>query len=189
MVTKKEKHMTVKEAKKIIATYNELIQDVPYGYSKYPSDLLVICDKLEALGFEWGDNLSFVDFYIRKGDYHLTNSATHYKLDKDTFYIHWDNGNIGKYQFVSDSGYWHVDDEWNEFKERLMSYEPLDYDPLNCHIIYDIEHGKKLLRDYKGICAEIEKKMQIKVTQAEIDAKRKDIEKLEKKLKESEVKN
>lgn len=177
--------MDLKEVKRIVKEYYDLVEHMNFGYSSYPRDLLITCEKLEALGFEWGDKLSFTDFVIRKGgEYKLTNSATHYKFDPDTWYIHWDNGNIGRYQFVDGFGYHYTMDEWNEFRDALMSYEPVDYDPANCHIVYDIEHGKKLLKDYRDICVRTQKKMDKKVAEARIEAKRKEIEKLQKELEE-----
>lgn len=173
--------MNLKEATRICGEYYNLMQNSIYSGSPY--EMINICEKLAALGLEWGDPINYPDFYICKGgDYNLLNSATHYKFDKDTYYIHWDNGNIGKYQFTGDLGYRHIDDEWNEFKKILMSYEPLDYDPYNCHIIYDVKNGKRLLKDYKNICKSIDEKVFKKVKEIQIQKKLKEIEALKKQL-------
>ena len=174
--------MNLKEATKICNEYYNLTRNNVYG-TYAPYEMMSVCEKLAALGLEWGDPINYEDFYICKGnDYHLSNSATHYKFDKNTYYIHWDNGNIGKYQFVGDFGYHLIDDEWNEFKEILMSYKPLDYDSYNCHIIYDVENGKRLIKDYKDICKRVKEKVAKKVKEAQIQKKLKEIDALKKQL-------
>lgn len=179
--------MNLKEARDIITAYKNLISDMPSDYSTHPSDLLTVCSKLEALGLEWGDTYSFTDFIIRKGnEYYLANSATNYQFDPDTWYVHWDNGNIGRYQFVDDFGYQYTNDEWNEFIYTLMSYNPVDYDTRNCHIVYDIEHGKKLLKDYVDICLQTQKKMDKKIAKAKINLKYREIEELQDMLEKGE---
>ena len=37
-----------------------------------------------------------------------------------------------------------VEEEWTEFNNILKSYAPLDWDEYNCHMVFDIEHGKKI---------------------------------------------
>ena len=146
---------TVDKALKICRDYQELCNNKPYGYSYYPSDLIATCEKLKAFGLEWGDTLTCEDFRITKGDYYITNSATKYKPDPDAYYVHWDNGNIGQLQFVQEHIFY---DGYNEFLEKLRSYNPVDWDPLNDHIIYDIENGKRVMADYKDIVKETRQK-------------------------------
>lgn len=80
------------------------------------------------------------------------------------YYIHWDNGNIGAYQFTErEDVYREIQEEYKEFKNRLMSYNPVDWDDYNNHIIFDIENGKKLIEDYKDILAETREKIKAKM--------------------------
>ena len=154
-----------------------------YIYGSYPKDIIATCDKLKVLGFKWGDDLPSGDFRMLK-KYHLTNSATKYQPEDDTYYIEWNNGNVGRLQFVTEN-YWHaVGDEWDEFLSELRSYNPVDYDPLNCHIIYDVENGKKVIADYNDICNRTKEKMRKKIRSIQIEQKKKEIEKL---MEEQEV--
>lgn len=153
-----ENKYTVKEAKEICEKFKNLCSYVPYGYGYNVYELLDTCKMLEVLGLEWGENYKMEDFRIQKyksGNYFITNSATHYKPEPDTYYIHWDNGNIGQLQFVQEHIFY---DGYNEFLEKLRSYNPVDWDPLNDHIIYDIENGKRVMADYKDIVKETRQK-------------------------------
>lgn len=69
------------------------------GYGNTPSELIYAAEKLKALGLEWGDRIQYRDFRIRK-NYYITNSATGYKPNKEEFYIEWDNGNVGRLQYI-----------------------------------------------------------------------------------------
>ena len=148
-----------------------------YGYGNTPNDIISTCEKLKALGYKWGDILPGNHFRMSK-KYYLSNSATQYQPEEDTYYIEWDNGNVGRLQFVSDT-YWHyVGDEWEEFLNEMRSYNPVDYDPLNCHIIYGIENGKKVIADYNDICNRTQEKMRQKIRAVQIEQKKKELEKL-----------
>lgn len=162
--------MTIKEAKKIIEDYKNLCSEGnKYGYyANTVNEMKSILTKLEVMGLEWGDRLAIpIDFRISKG-YYLTNSKMHYKKKDGEWYIEWDNGNIGRLQFVHEKYYYLVEDEWKAFKAELMSYNPLDYDHLNDHIIYDIENGKKLMANYQDICIRTQDAMYEKVKEARI---------------------
>lgn len=150
-----------------------------YGYDL--NSIIEICDKLKAFGYNWGDKWRVpYDFRVRK-NYYITNSATHYKQDKEKYYVEWDNGNVGRLQFVSWDYYEAVIDEWNEFLDTLKSYNPVDYDPLNCHIIYDVENGKKVMADYDRICEKTRKKINKKIEKIRIEELKKQLEELESK--------
>lgn len=155
--------MNLDERIKLIETYkSECRTNVPYGYGYNEDELLSTCKKLKALGLEWGDKISFDDFRITKG-VKITNSATGYEYDSKSYYVHWDNGNIGAYQFVSGGDmYRAIQDEYKEFKEKLMSYNPIDWDDFNSHIVFDVENGKKVMADYEEIVKETREKIQIK---------------------------
>jgi hypothetical protein len=169
------KKYTVDEALKICRDYQELYNNRPYGYGYYPSELIETCERLKAFGVEWGDTLTCNDFKITKGDYYITNSATKYKPDPDAYYVHWDNGNIGQLQFVNR----HIfTDGFNEFLEKLRSYNPVDWDPYNCHIVYDVENGKKVMADYPQIFDETRKKANEVMRQERIKELEYEMEKL-----------
>lgn len=71
-----------------------------------------------------------------------------------------------------------VEEEWTEFNNILKSYVPLDWDEYNCHMVFDIEHGKKLISDYKEIKKKIYDKMKVKIKQIELEKAKKEYEKL-----------
>lgn len=181
----KMKKRSIEEVIKICEAYEEVRKESPYSaYTAH--DLLEICDKMKALGLEWGDKFNIpTDFRMTKR-YYLTNSATHYQPADNTYYIEWDNGNVGRLQFVSLEYYGDIEPEWNEFLSKLKSYNPVDYDPLNCHMIFNIKDGKNLMRDYKKICDEIcsniDKKLKLKrliKMQKEVEELQKDLDKVE----------
>lgn len=140
-----EIRMTLDEIKEIANKYESIRMTY---YTTYPKEICDICDKLKALGREWGDKLPSGDFHMYEGKYYITNSKTHYHPAPDEWTIHWDNGNIGRLQFIHGNYYFLVEEEWNAFLERMRE-GCLDYDPSNCHIVYDIETGKKVMEEYK----------------------------------------
>lgn len=141
--------MNINEAIRICNEFKNLLNDRPYRYGMTYMEILDTCEKLKILGYEWGDPLPDPDFKICKGNYYvLTNPVTKYNFDPDKYYIHWDNGNIGQFQFVSERIFY---EGFEKFLNKLHSYNPLDWDPYNCHIIYNIEDGKRLIDDYADI--------------------------------------
>lgn len=170
--------MTIDERISFLETYiNEFETSKNWCYGNYSIDYLEACKKLKVLGFEWGDNIKFDDFEIIKG-YYITNPTTNFQGDKDRYYIHWDNGNIGRLMFVTQEYWFLVEEEWTEFNNILKSYAPLDWDEYNCHMIFDVEHGKKLISDYKDIKKKIYDKMKVKIKQIELEKAKKEYEKL-----------
>lgn len=161
----------------ICEEYSDIKNSAPYGYGTWPHEFLRTIDILQTFGWEWGHRTSYLDFNITKG-YYITNNGTGHKSDPGQYYVHWDNGNIGRLQFVS-SEYWgDVEDEWREFLERLKSYNPINYDPHNSHIVYDVENGKRIMEDYDDICKEFNDKFQRKIKKLKIERKQKELEKL-----------
>lgn len=146
-----------------------------WSYGNSPNEYLEACKKLKALGLEWGDNIKFDDFNIIKG-YHITNPTTKFQGNKNRYYIHWEN--IDKSTFVFQKYWFLVEEEWTEFNNILKSYAPLDWDEYNCHMVFDIEHGKKLISDYKEIKKKIYGKMKVKIKQIELEKAKKEYEKL-----------
>ena len=117
--------------------------------------------------------------------YSLANSATNYKHNQEDTIIIWHESS-GKLAFVDNEYWWDIDDEWKEFMDILKSYNPLDYDEINCEYIYDIEHGKKLINDYEKIVQDFKKKANKKIKEVELKNKKKQLERLQKELEESE---
>ena len=170
--------MNLDERIKLIKKYQKYCNtNVPCRYGSNPSDLLKTCEKLKALGFEWGDKITFEDFKITKGFY-ISNSSTGYIPTEGRYYIQWDNGNVGAYQFTGNSDvYREVQEEYRAFKNKLMSYNPVDWDNLNDNIIFDIENGKKLIADYKNIIAETREIMRSKVNACKLKKAKEEYEK------------
>ena len=66
-----------------------------YGYGYEAEQIITNCDILDAMGWEFGHQLSYDDFRIRKG-YYITNNGTGHKPNNDEWYVEWDNGNVGR---------------------------------------------------------------------------------------------
>lgn len=169
--------MTSKEARKICEEYIQLRRNMRYGYEYEAEQIITNCDILDAMGWEFGHQSSYKDFRIRKG-YYITNNGTGHKPNNDEWYVEWDNGNVGRLQFVSSEWWGYVGDEWDNFYKELMSYNPINYDPLNCHIIYDVENGKRILEDYKDICKRTREAIEKKLKQAKVEKAKKELERL-----------
>lgn len=111
---------------------------------------LVVCS--------YGNNLKLygvgsTDFNIVHKPY-LTNKQTHYRFDEDKNYIQLDNGNIGRLMFggsVDSVDYPSTDIVWEEFKDTLLSYNPLDWDDMNFSYVYSEEDGVRLYKDFDKI--------------------------------------
>lgn len=106
---------------------------------------------------------------------------TYTNTDNRTFYLSddVDNESIGKLMFVSSTKYYSlIDDEYNEFLEKLRSYGALDWDYWNDHMIFTVEDGKRLYKDYPKIREEIAKKIKRKIKQEEVRAAKEKYEKL-----------
>ena len=144
--------MNIDKAIKICKDYNDLLKNRPYGYGIYPDEILCTCEKLKVLGRDWGEPLLCSDFEMYKGEnIVLTNSATGYTFNPDEWYICWCNGNVGQLQFVHEHIFY---DGFEKFLNKLHSYDPVDWDPYNCRIIYDIDNGKRVVNAYQKICDE-----------------------------------
>lgn len=168
----------------------------------YPNDNeakknLFACECANAIGMDL--DTSRVSYYpiVRGGyfeinpqikigkRYRLTNSHTGYQQDGKEMLVIW-NEPCGRLAFVNDRYYWAINNEWDEFMNILKSYEPLDYDTINNAYIYDIEHGKKLIADYKDIVSNFEEKLHSKVNEILIQDKREQLKKLQEELEETD---
>ena len=171
--------MKLDEIINICNQYMETMNEIKRSVCTDPIEIVEDCEKMKAFGYdEWERLPTPYDFAIRKGnEYPISNPVTKYKFDPDKYYIHWDNGNVGRLQFTTMEYYYTVEEEWQEFEDIMLSYNPVDYDDFNCHIVYDIGNGKKVMADYKKICNEIGSKMDKKIKQIKI-------QKMEEQLKE-----
>lgn len=169
--------MNAKEAKDICQRFLELRKTLRYDYGFNAEDIIHNCDILEAMGWEFGHQIRYPDFRIRKG-YYITNNGTGHKSNNDEWYVEWDNGNVGRLQFVSSEWLGYVGEEWENFKKELMSYNPVNYDPMNCHIIYDVENGKRVLENYQDICKRTREAIEKKLKQARIEKAKSELERL-----------
>lgn len=167
-------------------------------YLKYfPNDFnaknnLLLCKYADELNIELSNDyyprIAYGCFVINsqieaRKEYALTNSATQYKQNgKDTIIV-W-HASYGRLTFVKNEYYDYVDDEWNDFINVLKSYNPVDYDELNRTYIYNVENGKKLIHDYKDIIQNFKQKLNKKIKEVDIANKKKEIERLQKELKD-----
>lgn len=122
---------------------------------------LSFCEKfdipLRLVVSSYGDSLKlygsgYTDFHIVHKP-NLTNKQTHYKFDENKNYIQLDNGNIGRLMFgtIDPIDYPSTDIVWKEFKDTLLSYNPLDWDDMNFNYVYSEEDGVRLYKDFNGI--------------------------------------
>ena len=167
---------------KVCEDFRNIQNSVEYHYGWNPGEIIDTCKKLKALGLNWGDQIYYDDFNIVKGNYYLVNSKTKYVPDRDSYYIIWSNGNIGKYQFVTSNYYDDVEDEWREFKDTLLSYSPLDWDENHNKIVYNVENGKKVMADYDNICKKTREKIELKIKQKKLELMRTEFERLKSEL-------
>lgn len=166
----------------VIEKYIEICDSAPFSYFANSSEakkLLGVCEKLKVLGYEWGNELvSHSHFSLTKG-YHIINNGTGHISDKNEWYIVWDNGNIGAYQFVDGSSrYDAIQDIFREFKEELMSYGIVNYDPWNDYIVFDIENGKRIMKDYGDILNRTYRKVDRKCKEVRLKNMKKEYEQL-----------
>ena len=122
---------------------------------------LSFCEKfdipLRSVVSSYGNSLKLygsgsTDFNIIHNPY-LTNKQTHYKFDENKNYIQLDNGNIGRLMFgtIDSTDYPSTDIIWKEFKDTLLSYNPLDWDDMNFNYVYSEEDGVRLYKDFAEI--------------------------------------
>lgn len=168
-------------------------------YLKYfPNDSnannnLKLCQYADELGLklngsyypriDW--NYCLINPQIKAGKkYGLTNSKTKYKQNGEDTIVIWSES-TGRLGFVDGEYWWDIADEWEEFKNILKSYNPLDYDEINNNYIYNLENGKQLINDYKMIVDCFMEKVNKKIKEVELEKKRKQLELLQKELAES----
>ena len=171
--------------KAYMAAFNH--SKMPFGYGQTTREYLETCNKLKALDYKWGDDLPHGDIKILKGEsICLSRKATSYKFNPNTYYVVWDNGNIGRLMFINEAYYCNVEEEWRAFEQKLLSFNPLDYDAFNNEYVYDIENGKKLIDAYRHIYAETSAAMMVKVKEAKRKKLLQQLKKLDQDLEENE---
>ncbi len=152
---------TLKANREIVEAYAKLCQSsespyIVFNNSSSANHLLEMIDQWIKMDVEWGYRVPD-DFALVKGDqlnmyFAKMRCTKNYKFKSNEYYIRWDNGNVGPYQFVNGSeGYKVALPAYKEFKERLRSYNVLEEDMLNDYMVFSIEDGKRLMDDYKAI--------------------------------------
>lgn len=173
--------MTLDERLELATKYDEV-----FGQEyKDVQTIIEECKQLKVLGYDWGEvqfgtyGKIHGDFILYKGGRNLSNRTTKYRFDDEEYYIHWDNGNVGRYMFLVDADYSEEETKiWEEFRSELISYNPLDYDGYNCHMIYNIEDGKRLMNDYEDICDRTREKFRKYSTKKKLEKAKEKYEKL-----------
>lgn len=165
-----------------------------YPYDINAKDNLSVCQYADELDIKLNGNYyprmnwdyCLINSQIKVGKkYFLTNSKTKYECNgKDTIVI-W-SASAGRLDFVSDAYWWDIENEWNDFMNILKLYNPLDYDEINNNYIYDLENGKKLIKDYNKIVEAFKDKVLKKIKEVDLANKRKELERLQKELEREE---
>lgn len=114
-------------------------------------------------------------------NYRLTNSTTNYEQKRIDTIVIWSESR-GRYAFVDEQYYRDIESEWEEFKSILKSYNPIDFDEINNDYIYDLENGKKLIKEYDEILKVFDEKINHKINEVKTAKKREQLEKLKKEL-------
>lgn len=166
------------------------------GYLKYfpnddhAKDNLMLCEYADELGLELNRgyypkidcDYCLVNRQIKLGKkYKLTNSTTKYKQNGKNTIIIWHESS-GTLFFVEPEYWSDIEDELQELKNVLKSYNPLDYDELNEDYIYDIENGKRLIADYDKIVSDFWNKVDKKIKDVKLERKREQLELLKSEL-------
>ena len=178
--------------KERIEAVKEYLKYFPNDF--YAKNNLLLCEYTDELGMELGNGYyprieygyCVINSQIKIGKTcGLINSATKYEFNgKDTIVI-WDES-CGRLAFINSDYWYNVEDEWKEFMNTLMSYNPLDYDKVNDKYVYDLENGKRLINDYDGIVKDFMDKANKKIKEVKIAKKKQELERLQKELEEVE---
>lgn len=167
-----------------------------FPYSTEANNNLLLCQYADELDIKLNgsyyprlDYKTFViNDQIKAGkNFRISNSSINYEYNGIDTLVVWSES-CGRLAFVDDKYWYNVEDEWNDFQDILLSYNPLDYDTVNCRYIYNITQGKKLINDYPQIIEEFETKLKNKIKLIDIEHKQKELERLQKELQEVERK-
>ena len=94
----------------------------------------------------------------------MTNSTTKHEQNGIDTIVIWSEC-CGRLAFVDEQYYRDVESEWEELKSILKSYNPIDYDEINNNYIYDLENGKKLIKEYDEILKVFDEKINHKINE------------------------
>lgn len=171
-----------------IKAIKEYLKYFPYdGYAK---NNLLMCEYADELGIELNGGyyprveygFLVINRQIKVGkNYRLTNSTTNYEQNGEDTIIIWSEY-CGRLAFVDKQYYSAINDEWKEFINIIKSYNPIDYDEINNNYIYDLENGKKLIKEYDEILKVFDEKIERKINEVDTAKKREQLEKLKKEL-------
>lgn len=142
--------------------------NIPFNelYSNYSGDGAMLCS-------------NGLDFIVSSNIY-IANSVNHFEFDKQKEYIQLINGNIGRLMFsgMKTDYYGETNDIWEEFKNELISYNPVDYDDMNFNYVYTMEDGIRLYKDFDKIYTKYQKKFDEAIKDVKIKFLEQQIEKL-----------
>lgn len=51
--------VTIKEVRELMQRVREIKANMPYAYGNTEQQIIETCNKLEAFGFSWGDNIRY----------------------------------------------------------------------------------------------------------------------------------
>ena len=110
----------------------------------------------------------------------IANSVNHFEFDKEKEYIQLSNRNIGILMFsgMEIAYYGETNDIWEEFKNELISYNPVDYDNMNFNYIYTMKDGIRLYKDFDKIYAKYQNKFDEAIKDIKIKSLEQQIERL-----------
>lgn len=142
---------------------------------------------LDALGLEdrnyyfWMGGLVVNEMITVRSAYHITNPSNGVKDYSDGVFVIWGSP-CGRLEFFRDDYYQTIGQSWQNFKNKCLSYNPICYDEINEEMLFDVESGARLIKDYPQIKEEFifEAKKQIK--EAELREIRKKFDKLKTEL-------
>lgn len=120
-----------------------------------------------------------VDFIVSPNP-HIANSVNYFEFDEGKEYIQLDNGNGGRLMFrgMQIDYYGETNDIWEEFKNELISYNPVDYDDMNFNYIYTMKDGIRLYKDFDKIFTKYQNKFDEAVKDIKIKLLEQQIERL-----------
>lgn len=146
------------------------------------ADILDIKLNLNGSYFPRYSGLFHVNDQICAGKrYDLGNSKTKYRQNGEDNIVIWKEPR-GRLAFVRDKYWWDVQEEWDWLMDVLKSYNPLDYDDINDIYLYDVENGKRLIKDYDEIVKDFNKKINQKVKEVDLARKKEELKRLQAEL-------
>jgi len=163
----------------------------------YPRDYeaiknLTMCECLDLLGMKFPNKVSYfpkveyssllINDQIRVDKkFYITNSTTGYERGDEKAFVVWGEP-CGRLAFVHEKYYGDIETEWNEFKNILKSYNPLDYDEINNKYIYNIEDGKRLIADYDNIITTLKENIHKTISLVKLKEKEEELDRLKKEI-------